>query len=54
MTKQEEEKFDKLVKSIQDAMETFSGDAISESEVLDLIEAFAANGLDIVDINSQD
>jgi hypothetical protein len=45
---------EEMVKLIQDAYETFTGEVLSDSEVLDLVDAFEANGLEIIAIDQDD
>lgn len=45
---------DKLIQLIKDAYNTFSGDELTTSEVSEFLEAFEANGLEIIEINQED
>jgi hypothetical protein len=43
-----------LLKKIIDAMATYSGEEIDEVEALTILEAFEANGLEILEIDEED
>jgi hypothetical protein len=54
MLTKNDEVSESLIKQIIDAIETYSGDVIGESEALDILDAFEANGLEILEINQDD
>lgn len=45
---------EKLIKLIKDAYNSFSGEDLTTSEVAELVEAFEANGLEIIEIDQED